>query len=126
MSDERARLSDSGNGRVPEGLAQSNHEALLENFLDELGIGSQWRHLGGVETLHSFGVPVTSLMVGRNYDQAAAQFRTALTSRKIDVIRILGAFLTTLRKKHYSAGGRYSERRNTKYNEQDHCAGKAN
>jgi serine/threonine protein phosphatase 1 len=58
---------------------KGNHEALLEAFLDEPALGSQWRHLGGLETLHSFGVPVTSLMVGRNYDQAAEQLRSALS-----------------------------------------------
>ena len=58
---------------------KGNHEALLESFLDEPTIGSQWRHLGGLETLHSFGVPVASLMVARNYDQAAEQLRTALS-----------------------------------------------
>jgi serine/threonine protein phosphatase 1 len=58
---------------------KGNHEALLETFLDEPAIGSQWRQLGGLETLHSFGVPVGSLMVGRNYDQAAEQLRNALS-----------------------------------------------
>jgi serine/threonine protein phosphatase 1 len=58
---------------------KGNHEALLETFLDEPTIGSQWRHLGGLETLHSFGVPVASLMVAQNYDQAAKQLRTALS-----------------------------------------------
>jgi serine/threonine protein phosphatase 1 len=58
---------------------KGNHEALLESFLDEPGIGRQWRHLGGLETLHSFGVPVASLMVGRNYDQAAERLRAALS-----------------------------------------------
>jgi len=57
---------------------KGNHEALLEIFLDEPGIGDRWRHLGGLETLHSFGVPVASLMMDRNYDQAAKQLRAAL------------------------------------------------
>ena len=58
---------------------KGNHEALLESFLDEPEIGSQWRHLGGLETLHSFGVPVKRLMVGQNYDEAAQQLRNALS-----------------------------------------------
>jgi serine/threonine protein phosphatase 1 len=60
---------------------KGNHEALLETFLDQPAIGGQWRHLGGLETLHSFGVPVGSLMVGRNYDEAAKQLRVALSPK---------------------------------------------
>jgi Calcineurin-like phosphoesterase len=58
---------------------KGNHEALLETFLDEPAVGGHWRHLGGLETLHSFGVPVTALMVSRNYDEAAKQLRGALS-----------------------------------------------
>jgi serine/threonine protein phosphatase 1 len=59
---------------------KGNHEALLEAFLDDPAIGTQWRHLGGLETLHSFGIAVAPLMVGRNYDQAAVQLRTSISS----------------------------------------------
>jgi serine/threonine protein phosphatase 1 len=45
---------------------KGNHEALLEAFLDDPAIGTRWRHLGGLETLHSFGIPVAPLMVSRN------------------------------------------------------------
>ena len=58
---------------------KGNHEALLETFLERPAIGDQWRQLGGLETLHSFGVPVASLMVDRNYDRAAEQLRGALS-----------------------------------------------
>ena len=57
---------------------KGNHEALLEVFLDDPSIGTRWRHLGGLETLHSFGVRVAPLMVGRNFDEAAEQLRAAL------------------------------------------------
>ena len=33
---------------------KGNHEDLLERFLDSPAIASQWRHLGGLETLHSY------------------------------------------------------------------------
>jgi serine/threonine protein phosphatase 1 len=59
---------------------KGNHEALLETFLEDPAIGAQWRELGGLETLHSFGVPVVPLMVGRKYDQAAEQLRAALST----------------------------------------------
>ena len=72
---------------------KGNHEALLETFLDQPAIGSQWRHLGGLETLHSFGVPVGSLMVGRNYDQAAEQLLSALSQEHA---RFLASLKTSL------------------------------
>lgn len=68
---------------------KGNHEALLENFLDQPATGSRWRQLGGLETLHSFGVPVASLMVGRNYDQAAEQLRTALSQEHTEFLASL-------------------------------------
>ncbi len=40
---------------------KGNHEATLLDFLDEPGIFSQWRHYGGLETLHSYGVDLKSL-----------------------------------------------------------------
>ena len=62
---------------------KGNHEALLEAFLDDPAIGTRWRQLGGLETLHSFGIAVAPLMVGRNYDQAAVQLRASLTSEQM-------------------------------------------
>src|SRR6476620_5431183 len=35
---------------------KGNHEALLETFLKQPQIGDYWRQLGGLETLHSFGI----------------------------------------------------------------------
>jgi serine/threonine protein phosphatase 1 len=58
---------------------KGNHEALLQSFLEDPAVGAQWRHLGGLETLHSFGVSVAAMMRGRNYDQAADQLRAALS-----------------------------------------------
>lgn len=60
---------------------KGNHEALLEAFLADPAIGVQWRTLGGLETLHSFGVRVAPLMVGRNFAEAAEELRAALTPR---------------------------------------------
>jgi serine/threonine protein phosphatase 1 len=72
---------------------KGNHEALLERFLDKPVIANQWRQLGGLETLHSFGVPVAAMMVGRNYDEAAEQLRTALSQEHM---RFLGSLETSL------------------------------
>lgn len=57
---------------------KGNHEALFEDFLADPTIGPHWRRLGGLETLHSYGVRVGALMLGKNYDEAANQMRAAL------------------------------------------------
>ena len=50
---------------------KGNHEALFETFLSDPSVAEQWRRLGGLETLHSYRIPVTELMVGKNYEQAS-------------------------------------------------------
>jgi serine/threonine protein phosphatase 1 len=57
---------------------KGNHEAMFERFLDDPSVADQWRRLGGVETLHSYGVPVSSLLTGKNYEQAAAALQDAV------------------------------------------------
>jgi serine/threonine protein phosphatase 1 len=57
---------------------KGNHEELFETFLSDASVGSQWRHLGGLETLHSFGISVSALMVGKGFDQAASALRDVL------------------------------------------------
>src|SRR6266536_402959 len=49
---------------------KGNHEALFETFLGDPSVAEQWRRLGGLETLHSYRISVTELMVGKNYEQA--------------------------------------------------------
>jgi serine/threonine protein phosphatase 1 len=73
---------------------KGNHEALLETFLNDPAIGAHWRNLGGLETLHSFGIPVASLMVDRNYDQAAKQLRALLSPKHIKFLTSLRTSLT--------------------------------
>jgi serine/threonine protein phosphatase 1 len=57
---------------------KGNHEELLERFLDDPSLASRWRHLGGLETLHSYGVSVSPLMLGKGYEQAADSLRAAI------------------------------------------------
>jgi serine/threonine protein phosphatase 1 len=57
---------------------KGNHETFMEAFLADPTLGSQWRDFGGLETLHSYGVPVGRLMMSRNYDEAARALREAL------------------------------------------------
>ncbi len=44
---------------------KGNHESLLESFLRDSSTADYWRRLGGLETLHSYGVDVGPLMRGR-------------------------------------------------------------
>jgi serine/threonine protein phosphatase 1 len=57
---------------------KGNHEALIDAFLRDPSIGDDWRRLGGLETLHSYGISVGPMMMGRNYRQAADALRAAL------------------------------------------------
>ena len=68
---------------------KGNHEVLLETFLADPEIGAQWRRLGGLETLVSYGVPVSGLMVGKNYDEAAEQFRKVLPPEHLQFLKSL-------------------------------------
>ena len=67
---------------------KGNHEDLLEQFLQDPSSGERWRRLGGLETLNSFGVPVASLMVGRNYEQAAEQLRATLSPEHDEILGV--------------------------------------
>jgi serine/threonine protein phosphatase 1 len=44
-----------------------NHEDLLLAFLEDATVLEAWRSLGGLETLHSYGVNVRSAMAGRDF-----------------------------------------------------------
>jgi serine/threonine protein phosphatase 1 len=46
---------------TPHVALKGNHEALLESFLTDPKVGLHWRRLGGLEILHSYGVPVVGL-----------------------------------------------------------------
>ncbi len=72
---------------------KGNHESLLAAFLDDPSVAGHWRRLGGLETLHSYGVPVASLMMGKNYEEAAAGLRAALPRDHLD---FLGSLRTSL------------------------------
>jgi len=50
---------------------RGNHEELFETFLHEPSVADQWRRLGGLETLHSYGIPTKDLMLGRGFEEAA-------------------------------------------------------
>lgn len=73
---------------------KGNHETLLFSFLVDPASGQHWRKLGGLETLVSFDVPVQQMMLGRNFDEAAAQLDAALTPQHLDFLNSLSLSLT--------------------------------
>jgi serine/threonine protein phosphatase 1 len=72
---------------------KGNHEVLLETFLRDPATADQWRRLGGLETLQSYGVPVASVMIGRDYREAAAALRAAVPGEHV---AFLGSLKTSL------------------------------
>jgi serine/threonine protein phosphatase 1 len=73
---------------------RGNHEALLEGFIADPKTGLHWQHLGGLETLHSFGVRVSRLKGERNYEQASKELRAALTPEQMKFLASLKMSLT--------------------------------
>ncbi|MGA8401853.1 MAG: metallophosphoesterase family protein [Stellaceae bacterium] len=77
---------------------RGNHETIFEEFLRDPSVADYWRQLGGLETLHSYGVDVAPLMRGRGHEEAAAALRAALPQSH-------ATFLASLRLTH--SVGRY-------------------
>jgi serine/threonine protein phosphatase 1 len=73
---------------------KGNHEELFTAFLHDSSVADQWRHLGGLDTLHSYGVPVRSLMNGRNYKQAAQVLQSAVPRAHLEFLGSLRLSLT--------------------------------
>ena len=57
--------------------SKGNHEALMAAFLANPATAGPWLHLGGLETLHSYGVQVKALMMEKHSAKAAADLRAA-------------------------------------------------
>ncbi len=57
---------------------RGNHEALFESFMHHDSDGEFWRQLGGLETLHSYGVPIKNLGVGKGSEEAAEALNAAV------------------------------------------------
>jgi serine/threonine protein phosphatase 1 len=74
---------------------KGNHEALLEMFLDDPTVAEHWRRLGGLETLHSYGVPVGNLMMGANYEQAAKALEAAVPDEHFKFLASLKTSIMT-------------------------------
>jgi serine/threonine protein phosphatase 1 len=51
-----------------------NHEDLLMAFLEDEGVLEAWRNLGGLETIHSYGVNLGPAMAKRDFGAVQAEF----------------------------------------------------
>jgi serine/threonine protein phosphatase 1 len=74
---------------TPHVALKGNHEQLFEAFLSNPSIADHWRRLGGLETLHSYGVPVKDIMIGRNYEEASARLRAILPPSHVRFLQSL-------------------------------------
>jgi len=76
---------------------KGNHEELFEAFMTDPAVGPQWRHLGGLETLHSYGVPVGSLMRGKGFAEASDALRNAVPKKHLEFLSSLQLSFATSR-----------------------------
>lgn len=67
---------------------KGNHELMLEAFLADPALGPQWRDFGGLETLNSYGIPVSRIMLGR-YDATAQELSATLPTSHVDFLQSL-------------------------------------
>ena len=74
---------------------KGNHEVLFESFLRKpTTFAEQWRRLGGLETLASYGVSVELLMRGQSYEQVAQALRAAVPQAHLDFVTSLRTSLS--------------------------------
>jgi serine/threonine protein phosphatase 1 len=69
---------------------KGNHEDMYLTSLREPSTIGHWRRQGGLETLHSYGVPVRAVMEGREFEQASRAFAAAVPNEHL-------AFLASLK-----------------------------
>jgi serine/threonine protein phosphatase 1 len=95
-SDSRGVLDRLVRNPFPTALVslKGNHESLMAAFLEDPALAGHWRRLGGLETLHSYGVPIASLIPGKEYAQAAAALRAALPPSHLAFLRSLRTSMT--------------------------------
>jgi diadenosine tetraphosphatase ApaH/serine/threonine PP2A family protein phosphatase len=68
---------------------KGNHEALLEGFLADPGLGPFWARQGGLETLQSYGVIIDPLGRDADFVDAARQLHGVLPAAHVDFLRSL-------------------------------------
>ena len=73
---------------------KGNHEALLEAFIADPAVGDHWWRLGGIETLDSYGVPVSGFLTRKSYEEAAERLLAAVPPAHIEFLQSLKTSLS--------------------------------
>ncbi len=73
---------------------KGNHEDILLRTLSDPDALSSWRRLGGLETLHSFRIPLDDVMRGKGYGAVADELNSALSKNHRDFLASLRPSLT--------------------------------
>jgi len=68
---------------------KGNHDGLFQEFLQNPSVADVWRRLGGLETLHSYGVPIKDVMHGKNYETASEILRISLPKPHLEFFNSL-------------------------------------
>ncbi|MCP1845582.1 serine/threonine protein phosphatase 1 [Bradyrhizobium sp. USDA 4524] len=68
---------------------KGNHEEMLQLFLVDPEIGADWRRWGGLETIQSYGVSASTLMIGKGFEQTSRAFRAAVPDEHLAFISSL-------------------------------------
>ena len=98
-ADSRSVLDRLVRNPFPTGFValKGNHEDMLINFLANPSSADHWRWLGGLETLHSYGVDVAPLRRGLRYEEAADSLRAAMPPEHLNFLATLRPMLTVER-----------------------------
>ena len=67
-------------------LLRGNHEEMLLRFLDDPSVGPAWRQLGGLETLHSYGIDVSSVLKDEGYPGLSARLYEAIPQHHLAML----------------------------------------
>ncbi len=73
---------------------KGNHETYIDGFIADPTIGPHWRELGGLETLHSYGISVGRMMLGNSYKDAARELSKVLPASHVAFLKSLKTSVT--------------------------------
>jgi len=73
---------------------RGNHDDLFQAFMCNPAIAGDWRRIGGLETLHSYGVNIRDVMRGKNYERAAETLSAAIPQAHLEFLNSLRVSLT--------------------------------
>ncbi len=71
---------------LPYVALRGNHEEMLISFLSDAAYMSSWRHFGGLETLHSFGFDIQSMLARESFEEARVALIGALPQHVLDFL----------------------------------------